>query len=46
MPNKLKKMVEKMSIRQDNTRVVRNDTLKTTRRYYSPYGSLPNIRTK
>lgn len=41
MPNKLKKMVEKMSIRQDNTRVVRNDTLKTTRRYYSPYGSLP-----
>ena len=35
-----------MSIRQDNTRVVRNDTLKTTRRYYSPYGSLPNIRTK
>ena len=41
MPNKLKKMVEKMSIRQDNTRIARNDTLKTTRRYYSPYGSLP-----
>lgn len=42
MSNKLKKMVEKMSARQDNTRVIRADTIKSRPvQNYSPYGSLP-----
>ena len=42
MPNKLKKMVEKMSAKQDNTRVIRADTIKSRpAKNYSPYDSLP-----
>lgn len=42
MPNKLKKMVEKLLIRQDNTRIVRSDTIKSKpAKNYSLYGSLP-----
>lgn len=41
MPNKLKKMVEKMSARQDNTRVIRADTIKSRpAQNYSSYGFL------